>query len=1161
MTSMRKKNLALAGLAVCCFVTLLRPSAARGQSERDGSPHSRATNDSSVLQHFVLIVKENRSFDQYFGTFPGAEGTTTGTISTGQVVALGHTPDAMPRNVAYNWDNALLAMDYGRMDKFDLELDGNLNGDYLSLTQMTQTDIPNYFSYASHFTLGDHMFASLHGPSFPNHLYAVAAQSGGAIGNMSADKWGCDALASSTADVIDSEGNLTAQFPCFDFPVLGDSLDAAGQTWTYYSPANSDWNALDAVSHIRNTDLWTTKVALDTQFATDALNGNLPSVSWLVPPGPYSEHAPNSTCEGENWTVQQVNAVMQGPDWNTTAIFIIWDEWGGFYDHVSPPSMDQYGVGPRVPLLVISPYAKPAYITSTVYDFTSFLKTVESRFGLAALSTRDAAANDIFDAFDFSQTPLAPLVLTPRACSPASTASLNFPSQAVNTPSPAKTVTLQNFSVASSMTVSSVSIAGSDFSQTNTCPKTLKPQGSCTITVTFQPAAAGSRAAALTLKDSDPSSPQVVNLAGVGTSVTFSPAALAFGTVSVGSKSSTLVATLKNQGTTVLSISSIQANGEHSQTNTCGSSVPVGGSCKVSVSFLPVATGARYGSITIQDSDASSPHILNLTGGGTALVFSSSTLAFGSQAIGTVSPSQSFTLTNNAAIALSLTSVSVLGLEGQPIADYSQTNTCGAALQPGASCTFTVSFGPLWAGSRSGSMLIYDSEPGTSPQIVALSGTATANQAPVMNQPPVPMTAAPGSQSFMLTLNGTGFLPGVLVKWNGTTRNTTYVNSNQIQVKVRGIDVRSAGTASIRAFNPGPGSGMSNAVYLGARTAGSVPSFATTQVVANLNLSAVAINDFNGDGDLDLVIANEAQNTATILMGKGDGTFTAGTTLLTGAGPSSFAAGDFNLDGLEDIAVLDNVENTVSIFSSNGDGTFSANSARSGTGSGPSSLIAADFNRDGRTDLATVNSGENTVTILLGRGDGTFYPVSSPVVGKNPIAAALGDFNRDGNLDLAIASRDDNDIMILLGRGDGTFFAGQLPATGLGPSAVVTADCNGDGYLDLITANQDANTVSVLLGNGDGTFRSRVSYATGAAPSALSFADVNGDVLLDLVVSNRDSNSVSVLLGLGNGTFAAQSTIPAANQPGSLVIGDFNRDGKQDIAVTTADSALVLAQQ
>jgi phospholipase C len=374
------------------------------------------------IKHIVFIIKENRSFDQYFGTFPGADGATSGRTSSGKLISpLPRTPDKTPHDLGHGWADAHSAVDGGKMDKFDLVA---LGSDLLGYTQMQQADIPNYFAYAHQFVLADHMFSSLEGPSFPNHLYTVGAQSGGAIGNLlnvTNGAWGCDSDAGATVNVMDNSGNITPQFPCFDFRTIPDSLQSAGVSWKYYAPgfgqSGYNWSALDAIRHIRNGSLWSTNVVSDAQFVSDAQSGNLPSVSWLIS-GPTSEHPPDSTCLGENWTVQQINAIMQGPDWDSTAIFLTWDDFGGFYDHVPPPGLDQFGLGPRVPLLIISPYAKQGLISHTQYEFSSFLAFLETRFSLKALTSRDAAANNMTDSFDFSQTPQPPFLLNVRPTCP-----------------------------------------------------------------------------------------------------------------------------------------------------------------------------------------------------------------------------------------------------------------------------------------------------------------------------------------------------------------------------------------------------------------------------------------------------------------------------------------------------------------------------------------------------------------------------------------------------------------------------------------------------------------------------------------------------------------------------------------------------------------------
>jgi phospholipase C len=383
----------------------------------------------SKIQHIVFVIKENRSFDMYFGTFPGADGVTSGLVSTGERMALRRGQDRMPRDIGHDWEDARRAVHEGKMDRFDLVRDGNQRNDFLSMTQFVAADIPNYWRYAEHFGLADRMFSSLAGPSFPNHLYTVAAQSAGAINNPDSLVWGCDSDERSTVAVVDASGAVTRQAPCFDIPTIADSLEAAGVSWRYYAPVRGQhgyiWSALDAIRHIRLGPLWQ-RVVPFSDFDATASRGTLPAVSWLIPDFDVSEHPTVdafagttlsvSACAGENWTVQHLNAIMQGPDWPTTAIILTWDDFGGFYDHVAPPATDQFGLGPRVPLLVISPYAKEGVVSHTAYEFASVLQLIETRYKLKALTARDVEANSLLDMFDFSQPPAPPLILPLRTC-------------------------------------------------------------------------------------------------------------------------------------------------------------------------------------------------------------------------------------------------------------------------------------------------------------------------------------------------------------------------------------------------------------------------------------------------------------------------------------------------------------------------------------------------------------------------------------------------------------------------------------------------------------------------------------------------------------------------------------------------------------------------
>ena len=275
--------------------------AASAQVNRPSKPSK--PKDITVIQHIIFIVKENRSFDNYFGLYPGANGATRGTTSTGQVLPLRHTPDEVV-DIDHEWNAALTAVDNGKMDRFDLIPLGDVNGQYLAYSQLYPSDIPNYYKYAQNFVLADNMFSSVHGDSFENHLYIIAAQAGGMItqkkGAPSSNTWGCDANPDFLLQTLDeTDGVISEIFPCVDFQTVADSLDNAGLSWKYYAPSEGQdgyvYSTYDEINHIRNTSLWTEHVVPDTQFMADAASGNLPAVSWLVT-GPANEHPPASSC-------------------------------------------------------------------------------------------------------------------------------------------------------------------------------------------------------------------------------------------------------------------------------------------------------------------------------------------------------------------------------------------------------------------------------------------------------------------------------------------------------------------------------------------------------------------------------------------------------------------------------------------------------------------------------------------------------------------------------------------------------------------------------------------------------------------------------------------------------------------------------------------------
>ena len=737
-----RRTFSQTSVRIVSLLLLLAPGSIFAQTAPPAPPPTAGGID--LIQHIVFIIKENRSFDSYFGTFPGANGATSGEISNGQIIPLNHEPDSTPRDIGHDWVSSHLAINNGDMNQFDLISgngeDGNLNGDYLSYTQFQQSDIPNYFNYATNFVLADNMFSSLSGPSFPNHLYTIAAQSAGAISNPSTGlgpAWGCDSPANFTVQVLGTTGQITNQYPCFDVTTLADNLQAASLPWAYYGPPEGSngyvWVAMDAINHIRNTSLWTTNVIPETQFVSDAKNGKLPAVSWLVTG--LSEHPPASACDGENWTVEQINAIMSGPDWPSTAIFITWDDFGGFYDHVPPPPEDTYGLGIRVPLLIISPYAKNGYVSHTQYELSSVLKFVEERFGLPPLSSRDANANDTTDSFDFTQQPRLPMMLNTRTCPSAgwaSTRALTFTSPAVGQASAQQSFTLENTSRVP-LAVSSVALSGantSEFAETDNCAgNSILTGTTCTVNVTYTPSAAGVATAAISLTDNANNTPQVVNLTGTLTAVGLSAASIAFPPQLVTTTSQPQAVTLTNTSTsTKITVSSLSFSGlvpgDFAETDNCVSTGTIlpGGSCSIAVTFTPTAQGYRTAFLNINDSSAG-PQVIGLIGNGTVVRVSPASLTFPPQLLGQ-GAARNIVVTNTR--TTSSLQFSGIQFSGANVSDFSETDNCLSmgTLPPGGSCTVTVNFVPTAVGTRTALLTIFDDQ-GLSAQQINITGTGT----------------------------------------------------------------------------------------------------------------------------------------------------------------------------------------------------------------------------------------------------------------------------------------------------------------------------------------------------------------------------------------------------------------------------------------------------
>ncbi len=374
------------------------PAVARGDHDQASSVQTR-----TPIKHFVTLMQENHSFDNYFGTYPGADGLPenlcmpSGTeepcvkpwrIAESAIEDLGHNATIFERQYAK-----------GRMDGFVSAFAGaRMSNTKLPMGYYDGQDIPYYWNLADEYVLFDRNFTSANAGSVANHMFWVSGTAGG------------------QKELIPDEG--------FDAPTIFDSLEKAGISWKFYiqnydptitfrSRGVSDrgsqviWCPLLAYARfVDDPELNKHIVPLD-EYYSDVQHGTLPSVSYIVPSG-SSEHPPGSIAAGEAFVANLISELVRSSAWESSAFMWTYDDWGGWYDHVAPPQVDEHGLGFRAPALLVSAYAKKGHVDSTTIDFTSQLKFIESNWGIPALASRDAKANGLDSAFDFSAPPREP---------------------------------------------------------------------------------------------------------------------------------------------------------------------------------------------------------------------------------------------------------------------------------------------------------------------------------------------------------------------------------------------------------------------------------------------------------------------------------------------------------------------------------------------------------------------------------------------------------------------------------------------------------------------------------------------------------------------------------------------------------------------------------
>ncbi|MGC1379419.1 MAG: alkaline phosphatase family protein [Candidatus Baltobacteraceae bacterium] len=403
------------------------------QIAADGRAGAGQAAGTTPIAHVVILIQENRTFNDFFATFPGADGTTTGKIAKDaacgiggdQTIALKKSGLITSHDLNHSYQGYHAARNDGAMNGFDMVPFADQAPECTYPYQYTDpADIKPYWDIAKQYVLAEHMFTTQGSSSFTAHQDLIAGgtviEPNEALINLpscSGSKciWGCDAPKGTHTSLITRDDGFQpgqGPFPCLQYATMRDLLDAKSVSWKYYVPKMCcDTNgklmsAFDAIKAVRYGPEWTTNISSpQTNIFSDVSSGQLPAVSWLVPDEPDSDHPGEKVDDGPSWVASVVNAIGESSYWNSTAIVIVWDDWGGLYDNLNPPQHGYGGLGFRVPALIVSAYAKPGYVAPTQYEFGSILKYVEQNWKLGSLGTSDRRATSIADAFDYSKGP------------------------------------------------------------------------------------------------------------------------------------------------------------------------------------------------------------------------------------------------------------------------------------------------------------------------------------------------------------------------------------------------------------------------------------------------------------------------------------------------------------------------------------------------------------------------------------------------------------------------------------------------------------------------------------------------------------------------------------------------------------------------------------